>query len=97
MAPFRIQQKVFTKIIATGSYLPEKILTNDDLSKFVDTSDEWIHTRSGIRSRHIAADGEQTSDLAVAAANNALQAAGLPASVPPTAWHATHDPRPPES
>ena len=71
---------VFSKIISTGSYLPEKILTNDDLSKFVDTSDEWIRTRSGIRSRHIAVDGEETSDMAVAAANNALQAAGLTAS-----------------
>lgn len=70
---------MFTKIIATGSYLPEKILTNDDLSKIVDTSDEWIRTRSGIRSRHIAADGEETSDLAVAAATRALAAAGLSA------------------
>jgi len=68
---------VFTKIIATGGYLPEKILTNDDLSKIVDTSDEWIRTRSGIRSRHIAADGEETSDLALAAATRALKAAGL--------------------
>jgi 3-oxoacyl-[acyl-carrier-protein] synthase-3 len=71
---------VFTKIIATGSYLPEKILTNDDLSKIVDTSDEWIRTRSGIRSRHIAADGEETSDLAVTAATRALAAAGLTAA-----------------
>ena len=71
---------VFTKIISTGSYLPEKILTNDDLSKFVDTSDEWIRTRSGIRARHIAADGEETSDLAVAAAKRALEAAGLTAT-----------------
>ncbi len=68
---------MFTKIIATGGYLPEKILTNDDLSKIVDTSDEWIRTRSGIRSRHIAADGEETSDLALAAATRALKAAGL--------------------
>lgn len=71
---------MFTKIIATGSYLPEKILTNDDLSKIVDTSDEWIRTRSGIRSRHIAADGEETSDLAVTAATRALAAAGLTAA-----------------
>ena len=68
---------MFTKIIATGSYLPEKVLTNDDLSKIVDTSDEWIRTRSGIRSRHIAADGEETSDLAVTAATRALAASGL--------------------
>jgi len=71
---------VFTKIIATGGYLPDKVLTNDDLAKLVDTSDEWIRTRSGIRSRHIAADGEETSDLAVSAARRALDAAGLAAS-----------------
>ena len=51
-------------ISATGSYLPKKIVTNDDLSKTVDTSDEWIYTRSGIKKRHIAASGELTSDLA---------------------------------
>ena len=55
------------------------MLSNDDLSKIVDTSDEWIRTRSGIRSRHIAADGEETSDLALNAAQSALQAAGLTA------------------
>ena len=70
---------VFTKIISTGSYLPEKILTNDDLSKIVDTSDEWIRTRSGIRARHIAADNEETSDLALVSAQRALEAAGLTA------------------
>jgi len=70
---------VFTKIISTGSYLPEKILTNDDLSKFVDTSDDWIRTRSGIRARHIAADNEETSDLARISAQRALEAAGLKA------------------
>ena len=70
---------VFTKIISTGSYLPEKILTNDDLSKIVDTSDEWIRTRSGIRARHIAADSEETSDLALVSAQRALKAAGLTA------------------
>ncbi|MEM8773207.1 MAG: beta-ketoacyl-ACP synthase III [Pseudomonadota bacterium] len=60
-----------------GSYLPEKILTNEDLTAFVDTSDEWIRERTGIRERHVAADGEKTSDLAVAAARNALEAAGM--------------------
>ncbi len=70
---------MFTKIISTGSYLPEKILSNDDLSKFVDTSDEWIRTRSGIRARHIAAEGEETSDLALISAQRALEAAGLTA------------------
>lgn len=60
-----------------GSYLPEKILTNDDLAKIVDTSDEWIQERTGIKRRHIAADGEFTSDLAVAAARQALERAGI--------------------
>ena len=64
-------------IIGTGAYLPEKVLTNDDLAEIVDTSDEWIRTRTGIRQRHIAADGELTSDLAVHAARNALADAGL--------------------
>lgn len=63
-----------------GSYLPEKILTNDDLSRMVDTSDEWITERSGIKQRHIAADNELTSDLGLAAARKALEAAGMDAS-----------------
>ena len=70
---------MFTKIISTGSYLPEKILSNDDLSKMVDTSDEWIVSRSGIRARHIAAENEETSDLARVSARRALDAAGLTA------------------
>jgi 3-oxoacyl-[acyl-carrier-protein] synthase-3 len=68
-----------SRIIGTGSYLPEKILTNADLEKIVDTSDEWIRSRTGIRSRHIAADGELTSDLALPAAQKALQSAGVAA------------------
>ena len=67
-------------LTGTGSWLPEKILTNDDLSKIVDTSDEWIRTRTGIRQRHIAAEGELTSDLATRAAERALEAAGRDAS-----------------
>ena len=63
-----------------GSYLPERIMTNDELSTLVDTSDEWITTRSGIKTRHIAAEGELTSDLAVKAADAALRNAGLGAS-----------------
>jgi len=63
-------------ITGTGSCLPDKILTNDELSAMVDTSDEWITTRTGIRARHIAADGEFTSHLATAAARRALDAAG---------------------
>jgi 3-oxoacyl-[acyl-carrier-protein] synthase-3 len=64
-------------IIGTGGYLPAKVLTNADLAATVDTTDAWIVERTGIRQRHIAADGELTSDLAVAAARRALDAAGL--------------------
>ncbi len=60
-----------------GSYLPAKVLTNEDLAKIVDTSDEWIQERTGIKQRHIAADGETTSDLAIAAARQALDRAEL--------------------
>ena len=56
---------MYSRIIGTGSYLPEKILTNFDLEKMVDTSDEWIRSRTGIQERHIAADDEATSDLAL--------------------------------
>jgi 3-oxoacyl-[acyl-carrier-protein] synthase-3 len=64
-------------VAGTGAYLPERVLTNHDLARMVDTSDEWIVQRTGIRERHIAADGEMTSDLALAAAGKALGAAGL--------------------
>ncbi|MAW80564.1 MAG: 3-oxoacyl-ACP synthase, partial [Parvularcula sp.] len=60
-----------------GAFLPEQVLTNDDLSKRVDTSDEWIRERTGICERHIAAEGELTSDLAVNASKAALEQAGL--------------------
>ena len=63
-----------------GSYLPAKVLTNADLAAMVDTSDEWIVQRTGIRERHIAAEGELTSDLATAAARKALESAGLSAA-----------------
>ncbi|HEY1791897.1 MAG TPA: beta-ketoacyl-ACP synthase III [Opitutaceae bacterium] len=66
-----------TIILGTGSYAPERILSNDDLAKMVDTSDEWIRARSGIRERRIAAPGEATSDMAVRAAQRALDDAGL--------------------
>ena len=67
----------YARITGTGSYLPEKILTNHDLEKMVDTSDEWIRDRTGISERHIAADGEFTVDLAEQAARNAIDAAGV--------------------
>ena len=60
-----------------GSYLPEKALTNEELARTVDTSDDWITQRTGIKNRHIAADGETTSDLAINAARRALDAAGM--------------------
>ena len=66
-----------SKIISTGSYLPEKIMTNSDLEKVVDTSDEWIFQRSGIKQRHIAADDQSTADMAVIAAKNAIEQAGI--------------------
>jgi 3-oxoacyl-[acyl-carrier-protein] synthase III len=68
---------VYAKLIATGSYLPEKILTNKDLESMVETNDEWIRTRSGIEQRHIAGDDEVTSDLAVHAARRALANASM--------------------
>lgn len=64
-------------IRGVGAYTPEKILTNDDLAKTMDTNDEWIRTRTGILQRHVAADGEKTSDLAIKAAKRALENAGL--------------------
>jgi len=67
----------FSRIIGTGGYLPEKVLTNHDLEKMVDTSDAWIRERTGIEQRHIAADDQTTSDLAEQAARQALDAAGL--------------------
>ncbi len=71
-----------SRIAGTGSYLPAQILTNAELAKRVDTSDEWIRTRTGIRQRHIAAPGEKTSDLALAASREALTAARItPAEV----------------
>jgi 3-oxoacyl-[acyl-carrier-protein] synthase-3 len=65
------------RITGTGSYAPEKIATNLDLEKFLDTSDEWIRTRTGIVERHLAVEGENTSDLATKAARKALEMAGL--------------------
>ena len=67
-------------IRSVGAYLPARVMTNDDLAKVVDTTDEWIVQRTGIRQRHIAAEGENTSDLATAAGRKALENAGLEAS-----------------
>lgn len=67
----------YTKIAGTGRYLPEKILTNFDLEKMVDTSDEWIRTRTGVERRHVVRDDETTSDMCVAAAKIAIEDAGV--------------------
>ena len=66
-----------SKIIGTGSYLPEKIVTNQDLESIVDTNDSWIRTRTGIEQRHIAADNEMASDLAVNACLKAIESADI--------------------
>ena len=71
---------IHSRIAGTGSYLPDKVLTNADLERLVETSDEWIVSRTGIRERHIAADGETTGDLALHAARRALEAAGVAAT-----------------
>ena len=68
---------VYSRIVGTGSYLPAKILTNKDLERMVDTTDEWVFTRTGIRQRHVAADNENSSDLALAASRRAIDAAGI--------------------
>ena len=73
---------IYSRISGTGSYLPERVISNHDLEKMVDTTDEWIRTRTGIERRHVAADGETTVDLAEHAARRALEAAGIaPADV----------------
>lgn len=68
---------MYSRIAGTGRYLPEKVLTNFDLEKMVETSDEWIRTRTGIERRHIASDDEATSDLAFKASLAAIEAAGI--------------------
>ena len=68
---------IYSRIIGTGSYLPHKVLSNHDLEKMVDTNDQWIQERTGIKKRHIIADGETTTDLAFNAAKKAIEAAGI--------------------
>ncbi len=72
--------QIYARIMATGSALPERVVTNAELEATVDTTDEWIRSRTGIRQRHIAADGQTTGDLAFAAAQQALADAGVKAS-----------------
>jgi 3-oxoacyl-[acyl-carrier-protein] synthase III len=68
-----------SRIVGTGSYLPERILTNAELERTIDTTDEWIFTRTGIRERHIVADGQFTSDMALEASKKAIEAANIEA------------------
>ena len=68
---------IYSRITGTGSYLPQKVLSNHDLEKMVDTNDQWIQERTGIKKRHIIADGETTTDLAFNAAKKAIEAAGI--------------------
>ncbi len=70
---------IYSRIAATGGYLPSRVVTNDELASRLDTSDEWISARTGIRSRHLAAEDEMASDLALEASRQALQRAGLKA------------------
>jgi 3-oxoacyl-[acyl-carrier-protein] synthase-3 len=70
----------YSRIVGTGSYLPDKVITNRDLELAVDTTDEWIYTRTGIRQRHVAADDQKASDLALEASRRALEAAGISAA-----------------
>ena len=74
-----MSERIYSRIAGTGSYLPEKVVTNDDLAKVVDTSDEWIRSRTGIRERRVAAEGQTTSDLGYQAALKAMEAAGVSA------------------
>jgi 3-oxoacyl-[acyl-carrier-protein] synthase III len=75
-----LNKPIHSKISGTGSYLPKRILSNADFEKMVDTTDEWIFTRTGIRERHIAAEGEFTSDLALEASKSAITSAGISTS-----------------
>ena len=72
-----MSERIYARIAGTGSYLPEKVLSNEELARTVETSDEWIRERTGITQRHIAADEQTTGDLAYEAALRALEAAGI--------------------
>jgi 3-oxoacyl-[acyl-carrier-protein] synthase III len=72
--------RIWSRIAGTGSYLPPRIVTNDELAKMLDTSDEWVRTRTGIRQRHIADETQTSSDLGAEAARSAMAAAGVQAA-----------------
>ena len=67
----------YSRIVGTGRYLPERIMTNADLEKIVDTTDEWIRTRTGVERRHVVSEEQTTSDMCVESAKNAMDAAGV--------------------
>ena len=69
--------KFSSVIIGTGSYLPKQVMSNDELAKTIDTSDEWISSRTGIKQRHIVQNNEFTSDMAYIAAKNAIETSGI--------------------
>jgi len=71
---------IYSRIVGTGSHLPARVMTNDDFARRLDTSDAWIRERTGIRQRHIAEESQTSSDLALHASRNALQAAGMAAA-----------------
>src|SRR6059058_290447 len=78
LPPLRLRRRpMHSRIAGSGGYIPAQVLTNADLAKRIDTSDEWVRTRTGICERRVAADGEKTSDLALAATRVALAAAGI--------------------
>ncbi|MCB0020865.1 MAG: 3-oxoacyl-ACP synthase, partial [Anaerolineales bacterium] len=70
-------QRKYGKIVGWGKYAPERVLTNAEIETFVDTTDEWITRRTGIKQRHIAADHETTSSMAIEASRRALAMAGM--------------------
>ena len=72
-----MKSAIKSRILSLSSAFPDKIVTNDDLAKFVDTSDQWISERTGIRARRVLADGEQNSDIATKAAQIAIERAGI--------------------
>ena len=67
----------YSRIVGTGRYLPERVMTNADLEKIVDTTDEWIRTRTGVERRHVVEPEQTTSDMCVEAAKKAMDAAGV--------------------
>ena len=73
-------QAIYSRIVGTGSYLPPRVVTNEDLARKLDTSDAWIQERTGIRQRHIAEESQTASDLALEASRRALESAGLKAA-----------------